>query len=430
MQAIKISLVFLLLLMSTNAHSQFFKKLGEKAGKAAERAVERTVEKRVEKETSESTDRVLDSVVDAPKKKRKSKRKKSKNIIGGDPDTSETAESETTSMKVNANFDFQPGSNAILEDNFKVDAPGDFPSKWDTNGSGEIVTVQNEHWFRLGNSSTFIPMTNKPLPENYTIEFDLLTQGIDKRTSSQAWFRIYLEDTPSFQKGKNSALTELSICNFIASPGVVQKYVNGKRTIRNPIGKDYRNKLNKVARVSIAVNKTRMRVWIDDNKIIDVPRLVPEGASYFKIRTQGLRDAREHDEIYISNFRIAQAGSDKRSKLLTEGRLSTNAILFNSGSDQLQNDTNDIITEIAQAMKSHPDIKIMIVGHTDSDGDAASNLKLSQDRAETVKNKLVQAFVIDANRIFVTGKGEDEPLTSNDTGSGKKQNRRVEFIKI
>lgn len=74
--------------------------------------------------------------------------------------------------------------------------------------------------------------------------------------------------------------------------------------------------------------------------------------------------------------------------------------------------------------------KILIVGHTDSDGDADKNLELSKKRAQSVKNMLVKEFGIDASKLETDGKGETEPINSNDTLQDKANNRRVEFILV
>jgi len=80
-------------------------------------------------------------------------------------------------------------------------------------------------------------------------------------------------------------------------------------------------------------------------------------------------------------------------------------------------------------MTKFPDIRIMIIGHTDADGSDAANLELSRKRAESVKQSLSTDFGIDASRISTDGKGEKEPVGDNKTREGKAQNRRVEFIK-
>ena len=81
-------------------------------------------------------------------------------------------------------------------------------------------------------------------------------------------------------------------------------------------------------------------------------------------------------------------------------------------------------------MLENPTVKIKIIGHTDSDGDASANLTLSKKRAEAVKMRLVYGFGISESRLSTDGKGETAPLINNTTSEAKSQNRRVEFIKL
>ena len=82
------------------------------------------------------------------------------------------------------------------------------------------------------------------------------------------------------------------------------------------------------------------------------------------------------------------------------------------------------------ALKENPDLKVKIIGHTDSDRDDKSNLDLSKQRALAVKNALINEFGIDGSRMETDGKGEVEPADKNSTAEGKANNRRVEFIKF
>ncbi|HET8737135.1 MAG TPA: OmpA family protein [Pricia sp.] len=440
-QRLILATIFLLAL-TPQANGQLLKKLG----KAAERAAERTVERRVEKETEEKTDQALDSIFEQDTEQSGSSG--SPVPTGNPPDTSPTesssepsdseplptvnnaTESRQSEKRVHRAPDFEPGAVPLFEDDFAKDAQGDFPAKWDTNGSGEIVLIEGAQWFRLSGSSTYVPITNESLPENYTIEFDLLVQGLDRNTSSQAWIKLLLEDTPLFKRPNNMAMVELSPCPWISSPGVLEKVVNGERQIRNTIGKDYRTLIDGQSRISIAVNKSRMRVWMNDNKLVDVPRLVPDAVTTFKILTKGLRDDPSKDEVYITNFRIGKAGIDTRSKLITEGRLSTTAIQFASGSDDILPESYATIREIAGVLEENPEVKIRIIGHTDAEGDAASNLSLSKLRAAAVKNSMELQYGIAPDRILTDGKGESEPVGDNATDDGKAQNRRVEFLTL
>jgi len=409
-----ITVIFLGAITSTNA--QFLKKLQKKA----ENSVERTIEQRVERESSKKTDQMLDSVLDPKKGQKPSKRSK-----GSKPEID-----NSNQLSVQRSKDFEPGPLTIFEDDFSNDNQGDFPAKWDTNGSGEIIVVDGDKWFRLSGKSMYVPLVEKQLPENFTIEFDMYTLGLDRKTSSQAWINLLLHNTPLFERASSYAMVKLSPCQFVKSPGYIEKFVQNKRQFYNQIGKDYREAISGKSRFSIAVNKTRMRVWINDNKLIDVPRLVPDGTNRFKLSVRGLRDNPDKDEVYITNFRIGKAGVDNRSKLITEGRLSTNAIQFKSGSDNLLQESYKTIREIAKVLENNQNINIKIVGHTDDEGSESSNLELSKKRAMAVKNSLVNQYGIAEHRIITSGKGESDPVASNNSDKGKAQNRRVEFIKL
>jgi outer membrane protein OmpA-like peptidoglycan-associated protein len=72
----------------------------------------------------------------------------------------------------------------------------------------------------------------------------------------------------------------------------------------------------------------------------------------------------------------------------------------------------------------------MIIGHTDSDGDSQANQRLSQKRAEAVKDYVLSHFSIPDYNLQTEGKGESAPVADNSTEEGKTKNRRVEFKKI
>ncbi|MBI5509565.1 MAG: OmpA family protein [Deltaproteobacteria bacterium] len=86
----------------------------------------------------------------------------------------------------------------------------------------------------------------------------------------------------------------------------------------------------------------------------------------------------------------------------------------------------DILDQVAAVMKSNPAIKIVIEGHTDSVGDAAHNLKLSDGRANAVRTELIERGV-DSGRLEAIGYGESKPIASNRTAKGRAANRRSEF---
>jgi outer membrane protein OmpA-like peptidoglycan-associated protein len=107
--------------------------------------------------------------------------------------------------------------------------------------------------------------------------------------------------------------------------------------------------------------------------------------------------------------------------------LNLNIINFATGSAQIPSDQYDFLNKAAIAIKAAPANTVLeIGGYTDNTGDAASNLALSQQRAEAVRNYLIQQGV-DPNVLTAKGYGETHPLASNDTEEGKFRNRRIEF---
>jgi outer membrane protein OmpA-like peptidoglycan-associated protein len=100
-------------------------------------------------------------------------------------------------------------------------------------------------------------------------------------------------------------------------------------------------------------------------------------------------------------------------------------ILFAFDSDALQTTARGNLTQLAESLGEYPNSDVVIVGHTDSRGSEQYNQSLSERRARSAANFLVQRG-IDVGRIRTMGLGESEPVASNDTDEGRAQNRRVE----
>ena len=350
-----------------------------------------------------------------------------KNSSGNESSSSDKETNKAKELEIYRKFDFVPGDNILMADDFSLDNLGDFPSKWNTNGTGELAAINQEKWFKLAGKSVYIPDLASNLPEDYTIEFDMLTV-VDKKTSSQAKLEIWLEDNKVFNPSKNRAMVEIPLCLFISVGFIIENKVSGNRVIRNTVEKDIRDILLQKNHVSISVNGNRFRMWINENKVVDIPRLVPENILSFKLHPRNIRDG--IDNVFINNIKIAQGGLDLRGQLLENGKFSTTGILFTSGSDQIKPESFGVLKKVAEAIQQDPTLNLKIVGHTDADGNDGENLSLSEKRAKAVKNALITQFNIEGNRLQTEGRGEIEPVDKNTTTEGKANNRRVEFVKI
>lgn len=121
---------------------------------------------------------------------------------------------------------------------------------------------------------------------------------------------------------------------------------------------------------------------------------------------------------------MAKVQEDKRGMVITL----SGSVLFTTGKSDLLPIAKEKMDKVAEVLQQQdPNKKIVVYGYTDSIGTKANNQKLSQARAETVRNYLVQKGV-DSSRISAVGKGEEDPVASNKTPEGRANNRRVEIV--
>jgi len=334
-------------------------------------------------------------------------------------------------LEVLSKFDFVPGDKVLFFDDFARDFVGDFPSRWNTNASGEVVKVNGDKWFKLSSGYKVFAIPDfKGLPEDYTVEFDILTKGVDGQTSSNVYLYVFLSDTDDFIAGKKHYVSiGIPFAQYRAFVIPVKNFFHGKRgKIAVNLNSDIRTEVLNQPHISISVTKQRLRLWVNEVKYADIPRIMEEEnvLDFIKFNLYGAKDGKER--VFIKNLKIAEGGQDLRRKLMSEGKISTNGILFDSGSANIKKQSYGIIRQISQVLMQDDNIKLKIIGHTDSEGNEESNLKLSKSRAVAVKNALVDVYKISDLRLITDGMGESRPVGDNATSNGRAKNRRVEFI--
>ena len=112
------------------------------------------------------------------------------------------------------------------------------------------------------------------------------------------------------------------------------------------------------------------------------------------------------------------------------GRVAIYGILFDTGKSELKPESGPALIEIAKLLKGSPALKVYVVGHTDMLADLATNVRLSQARAQSVVNALVSQQGIASARLIPYGDGPYAPVASNKTEEGRAKNRRVELVEI
>jgi outer membrane protein OmpA-like peptidoglycan-associated protein len=175
----------------------------------------------------------------------------------------------------------------------------------------------------------------------------------------------------------------------------------------------------------LSYKNNQAKIYLNGVRLFSVPDVGIEPARVrFVVPNNGM-----DLPLIIKHIRIAEGGGmNLIKKLTTATKFIARGITFDYNKATLKAESMGEFNRIAAAMKEDASLKFEIGGHTDSDGDNAYNLKLSQQRADAVKAKLTE-MGIDAARLSSKGYGETQPISDNTSPEGKANNRRVEFVK-
>jgi len=343
------------------------------------------------------------------------------------------ANQDQQAMQTYSKYDFVPGEKVIFFEDFSQDAIGDFPALWNTNGSAEVVTTNlyPGNWMRFVMRECVWTDALLKLPDNYTIEYDVIPIAGEDQKSMKGWSMLLMQaknvkawdhGTTPGQGGFWFSLEYYGTPRYgtwLFGTECEQLKTGGTKD-----GDEFKEKINQKYHIAIWVQKTRVRLYQNQDKLFDSPKAFPTGC----VKPDRIRF--EDGAAMVSNIRIAVGAPDMRNKLMTEGKLVTYGIYFDVNKDVVKPESYGTLKEIATILNEVPDVKVKIVGHTDSDGADAANLDLSKRRAASVKAELVKSFNVKGDRLVTDGLGESQPVAPNDTPANKALNRRVEFIKL
>jgi len=417
------------LLFNTQADAQkWLNKLGNAAKDAAKNAVERRVEQKAEEVTEKAMDKAEESVTKEDKnKKSASNEEEEEGAIVTEEKGENMAANTSQKLTGTSQYDFVPGDQILFYDDFSQDAIGDFPALWATNGSGEVksVNIAPGKWFHMnGEDAVYCYTRQIDFPDNFIVEFDIIP---DEKYQYGIQFTLYQEnaDDPKemnddLYPGEAGLHVDLGYDRWDTKGyKETQDWLTGQAT-KNTVVREKEN------HVILWVQKRRVRIYHQNAKVLDMPTNIYPNVKFNRMRFSGWD---RYSAPYVSNLKITTASPDTRSKLITEGKLVTYGITFDVNKADVKPESFGTLKSIADVLKENGPVRVKIIGHTDSDGDDAKNLELSQRRAQSVKNELVSKFGIDASRIETEGAGETTPVASNDTPANKALNRRVEFVK-
>lgn len=391
--------------------------------------IENATKNRANTKVDQSINKGLNAIENALTKKKTNKADSIKAANTEKTSVNSNSTSNALSLQSYSKYDFVPGDKVLLFEDFSQDAIGDFPALWTTDAAGEINTlnIAPGNWLNLKSTEgTYWFMKDIDFPKNFILEMDIVPKKEAPRIAA---------DIVLFGESSHSEMDKAG------DPGTCGLHVTIEKNIWETKGykKGSNEKLTgsstnnlvipeKVNHVILWVQNRRVRIYHLGGKVLDIPTNIFEGSKFTRLCFKLYRGASSGS--YISNIKITTAAPDTRNKLLTEGKLVTYGIYFDVNKDIVKPESYGTLKDIAQALNEVPDVRVKILGFTDSDGADAANLDLSKRRAASVKNELIKSFGIDASRLESNGMGEKQAVAPNDTPVNKAMNRRVEFIKL
>lgn len=306
------------------------------------------------------------------------------------------------------NYDFVPGERVLFYDDFSSDHVGDLPSHEDvSSGNVTVVAIKGQNYLHTVTGGEMTIALPEAIPQRFTIEFLYHRSGGNGSGTlfhvgdegKELQFRCDQGNATIFGSGPNGQKqsgqespsvgeNEIETCRLMVDGGYAKAYVNSVRV----------GQLNGL----VFTRGTTIRV--------DLANANDDGA-------------------LLGNVRIAAGGKALFDGLNTDGRVATQGILFDISSDRIRGESTPTLKEIGDMLTQHPDLKITIEGHTDNTGTPAGNQALSEKRAASVRQYLIDNFAIDGARLKSAGFGSTKPAASNDTPEGRQNNRRVELVK-
>ena len=394
--------VILLILSITSLQAQILKKLKQKAEDAVNKQIDKAVENKKGDKKAGSTDA---------------------------NDTGDTKATSSSNLKVYSKFDFVPGNTILYYDNFEKDNIGESPMGWITSTSAEVVTIDGleGNWLKLAaTSANHITRSKKQSwGNNFTVEFDLLLV----KNSYDPRFDISLINTGgnlvTDENILNSGKPAIYFSSILGGGGKQARatlYGMDNKKLSDNMSEDLSYNNTTPVHVSMCVQGKRFRMWWNDKKLYDLAAVTEQ---YLPNQLGFTFGSLGGSDFFVSNIRIAKDVPDTRARF-EEGKVISN-LLFYTGTAKLKPESMGSLLDVSKLLKEATS-PVKILGHTDSDGDDAANLKLSEQRAEAIKNILVTEYGVEKSKLTTEGRGETQPLANNNSAEGKAQNRRVEFI--
>ncbi|GAB4004656.1 hypothetical protein GCM10028808_02720 [Spirosoma migulaei] len=411
------------LLIATLAISPAFAQFGNIIDRAANAATNRANQK-IDQGINKGLDKVEEGVKNGGKKTSGSTQAPTTNPddqttnASGSQKGSVPDPAKPASMRSYANYDFVPGNKIIFEDDFHTDQDGEFAEHWDLLGGQAVLNKLGDGLAMKitdGNYGKVAPLMKDKnyLPKEFTLEYDYY------QTPGAYGLLFWFENTEGSEVIKCQADRDGASATYMVN--------DESRTLAGIMPEElkFENFNNRWHHVAFILKGRSIKLYIDQFRVLTVPQntAVPTRVMFGGIATQ-------EEPLIFKNVRFAEGGgANLIGQKFGEGKYISHGINFDYGKASIKPESMGEINAIYKFLNENSSSKFEVGGYTDADGSDASNVTLSQKRAEAVKAQLV-SMGVDSDRLTAKGYGETKPIADNTTFEGKAQNRRVEFVKL
>ena len=309
--------------------------------------------------------------------------------------------------EVLSKYNFIPGEKLIGFEDLSGVAIGEIPvGTIKVNGEAETVMVGGQKYLKMGAGAEII--VDLPQTKDLSLEFYLKEKGTDGSS-----FRMFIENPDKDYDSIIDAGTE-----ELHWEGVYK----GKDLPSGSSSKKFYQE-NQLVQYALTLQPERTKLYI--NKILAV-----NSAGFSPVMPSQIRISFNDAELFlVKDITVATVIPNIADEILKKGKYTSHGIQFDTGSAQVREESYSVLKQVADVVKNNPGLKLMIIGHTDNTGSKEGNQKLSNERAESIRQYLVGRFGINNAVLQTKGVGDTQPVADNKTVEGRAINRRVEFLK-
>ena len=312
------------------------------------------------------------------------------------------------------NYDFVPGDRVLFAEDFSTEQVGNFPRRLEfMSGNAEVAEWQGARYLRTTSGIDFAIPLPEMLPERFTFEVDVYHGSRDG---------FYGDVLVFFGGEAHPAHAKVNWYRGGIATGPTTWVAQHQWELRN----DQTPFWQKAVPIRVLADGQYVKVYMGSHRVANVPNAALGRNNKIFVTVPGSQDS----PAFVGPIRVAASARRLYDALAETGRVATQGILFDTGSDVIRPESTPTLKEIGAMLTEHPELRLRIEGHTDNVGNAEANLALSQRRAEAVKRLLTATDAALGARIETAGLGDTKPAAPNTTPEGRQTNRRVELVRL